>query len=503
MNPNINNAEYLRKRHHQDNISVRQLAKELNCSVSTINRKLKKFNIKKKKIAFKQNRKVKESWHPNLFNEEYLRKRHHQDKITLRNLSKELNCSRYKVTEQLRKYNIPIKNHHHYTKDVQNKINDPDWLYEMHYDKNMTITEIGRFIGVVPEVLFSKFREFNIPKRKNVVQKIQNVSEEFLIEEHHTHNKTLTEIAEDLGVSIASVSLWFKKWNIPVIDNKFSIGEKEVLDFVKSGWGGCIIENDRSLIGPKELDIYIPTKNLAIEYNGVYWHSEPNVGKTYHLEKTKECMEKGVQLLHIFSNEWERKKNIWKSMIRHRLGGSEPVYARILSIGKLSNNQAKDFYDENHLYGHCHCKYHYALFWNGDIMAVMSFSKSRFSTKYEYELVRFANRLNFRVVGGAQRLLRAFLRDNNVDTIGSYCDLRYSTGKLYEKLGFNYIHTTRPNYGYIVNGEIESRYRYQKDKLKIKLPNFDPRLSEVKNMINHGYYRIFDCGNMLFIYNNK
>ena len=68
-------------------------------------------------------------------------------------------------------------------------------------------------------------------------------------------------------------------------NNGTSFYEKEIINFIKSIYDGEIIENNRHIISPMELDIYIPQKNLAIEFNGLYWHSELFRDKNYHFDK--------------------------------------------------------------------------------------------------------------------------------------------------------------------------------------------------------------------------
>ena len=69
------------------------------------------------------------------------------------------------------------------------------------------------------------------------------------------------------------------------------------------------MQNCRNIIAPLEIDIFIPSKNIAIEYDGLYWHSSNKfsgrtIEKKYHLNKTEQCLKKGIKLIHIFENEW-------------------------------------------------------------------------------------------------------------------------------------------------------------------------------------------------------
>ena len=134
----------------------------------------------------------------------------------------------------------------------------------------------------------------------------------------------------------------------------------------------------------------------------------------------------------------------------------------------------------------------------------MSFGKTRFNINYEWELLRYCNKLNTSVVGGASKLFKNFLKENNPESVISYSDKSFNTGNLYNMLGFEYSHTSSPNYKYISERDnlILSRYQCQKHKLSNLLKdNFDENLTETENMYNNGFHKIFDCGNDVWIYN--
>jgi hypothetical protein len=287
-----------------------------------------------------------------------------------------------------------------------------------------------------------------------------------------------------------------------------SIGEAEVLTFCKSLVDDDLVSsNDRETIKPIELDIVIPDYGLAIEYNGLFWHSSDDSmteKRDYHLEKTLMCEEKSLNLLHIFENEWEspQKRLIWKSIIRNKLGKSNKIYARKCEIREVSNNISKSFLENNHLQGNAPASVRYGLYQKDILVALMTFGKSRFNKKIDWELIRYCNMLDNSVVGGASRLFKHFLK-NNTGSIISYADRRHSQGGLYENLGFEFSHNSDPNYYYYKNKQpyiLESRQKYQKHKLKTMLENFDPNQTESENMYKHGYRKIYDCGNQVWVY---
>lgn len=269
-----------------------------------------------------------------------------------------------------------------------------------------------------------------------------------------------------------------------------------------------IIKNSRNIIKPLELDFYIPNHNLAIECNGLYWHTEKfgKKNKNYHLNKTELCNEKNIQLLHIFENEWidPIKQNIWKSIINNKLHKiSNKIFARKCEIKNLSSDNVivNIFLNNNHLQGQCNSLIKLGLYYNNEIVSLMTFGKSRYDKNYEWELLRFCNKINTLVIGGASKLFKYFIENYKPKSIISYADKRYSNGNLYLKLNMQFIENTKPNYYYYKNCQIFNRISFQKHKLQKKLENYDSELTEWENMQLNGYDRIWDCGHLKFIIN--
>jgi hypothetical protein len=276
-----------------------------------------------------------------------------------------------------------------------------------------------------------------------------------------------------------------------------SKGEKEVSDFCKQYYPN-LIENSRSIIPPLELDIYIPEKKLAIEFDGLYWHSEINGNKdpNYHLNKTLQCEEKGIQLLHIFEDEWLNKQDIVKSIIKSKLGiYDQKIYARKPEFKFVSHEKANQFLFDNHLQGTIKSK-HYGLYHNNELVSLISISKPRFNKNYEWELLRFCNKKNTQVTGSLSKLIKNF-RKTNHGSIISYCDKRYSYGSGYINSGFEQISITKPSYYYIKYFDRYNRMKFQKHKLEEQLEIYDSNLTEWQNMQLNEYDRIFDCGNLV------
>lgn len=290
-----------------------------------------------------------------------------------------------------------------------------------------------------------------------------------------------------------------------------SAAQSQVFDFLRTIFGGEILINDKSQICPLELDFFMPELKIAIEFDGIFWHSfnreESKAERDYHLLKTEKCEQLGIQLIHIFENEWILKQDIVKSRLRNLLKQNQnKIFARTCRVMNISPIIAKQFMDDNHIQGSCNAKIQLGLYSPlNDLVGVMSFGKSRFNRKFEYELIRFASKLDMTIVGGASKLLSHFKMEYSPNSIISYADRRWSQGNIYKTLGFSFSHNSSANFWIIEKGSLilQSRLKFQKHILEKTLTNFDPLLTADKNIFLNGYRRIWDCGNKVFIWNNE
>lgn len=284
-----------------------------------------------------------------------------------------------------------------------------------------------------------------------------------------------------------------------------SIGEKQLKDYISS-IVDSVLFNNRKIIYPKELDIVIPKFNFAVEYNGNYWHCDEmeRITPTYHLNKTEKCLQNNIQLLHIFEHQWNDifKRDILKSMISGKLNNNKIIYARKCKIKIIQTNIKNEFLNNNHLQGQCQSSINLGLIKDDELVALMTFGKSRFNKNVEWELLRFCNKKYYTVIGGAGKLFKYFLKNYKGDII-TYADRSYSNGNLYNILGFDHIKTNKPSYFYFKNNTLLSRYKTQKKKLSKLLNNYDENLTEYENMLNSGYHRIWNCGTFVYKFHNQ
>jgi hypothetical protein len=282
------------------------------------------------------------------------------------------------------------------------------------------------------------------------------------------------------------------------ISTSYSHKEKEIFNFIKDNTNLEILENDRKLIYPYELDIVVPEKKLAIEFCGLYWHSDRRKNKKYHYEKLQKCKNIGYNLITIFEDEWDHKSDIVKTRILYKLGMCDKtIWARKCKIKEVPNDMAMEFNNKYHIQGHINSSIKYGLFFNEELVALMMFAKSNISKGKGtgMELTRFTTSCN--VVGAAGKLFKHFLKTNNPETVFSYSDLRWNTGNVYKQIGMTFVGETRINYWYVLGNKRIHRFGLRKSI------NENKNMSEFELRDSEGWLRIWDCGNEKYIWNKE
>lgn len=405
-------------------------------------------------------------------------------------ISDQLGLCREYIRKLFRSHNIPIVNRR--KKEALPK----ELLLKEHYDNQLTLKEIATKYNRTYRSIKHQFKKYQIEVRNNTVFKNNRKRQQF-IENIKLDYGTLTkkELQQKYEIGQQYIDSFLEG------ERKFftqSSQEKLLYDWLKS-MSENVITNDRTVISPKEIDLFLPDKNLGIEIYGLYWHSTKNRQKTNRyelLDKINLCSD--ISLLQFYEDEIANKLDICKSIILNKLGKSEKIFARKTSIEIISSNEANRFFNETHLQGSCVSTFYVGLRHNNELVSVMSFSKHRFSNSAQWEITRFSNKLNTQVIGGASKLLSYFENRMKPKIIISYADRRISNGNLYKKLGFSLSHTTKPNYYYVIGKTRSNRMNWQKKKLSTKLEHYDPALTEEQNMQNYGFYRIYDSGQLVY-----
>jgi hypothetical protein len=281
-----------------------------------------------------------------------------------------------------------------------------------------------------------------------------------------------------------------------------SLMQLDLVNFIKENYSGEIIENGK-LLHPYEVDIFLPKLNLAIEFNGIYWHSDEFKPNDYHLKKWQKSIENNINLITIWEDDWIIKKDICKSFLLNKLNKiKNRIFARKCIIEEIKNVDSKIFLENNHLQGNSTSSIRLALYYNEELVSLMTFGKLRLPLSGknnfgDYELIRFVNKINTNVIGGASKLLNFFIKKFNPNSIISYSDNHISSGKLYEKLGFEFSHISNPGYWYIINKKREHRFNWRKSVL-VKM-GYDENKTEHEIMSELGYNKIYNAGNKKWI----
>lgn len=314
--------------------------------------------------------------------------------------------------------------------------------------------------------------------------------------------KSTVVLAKKMGIGYATLFNYLVKYNLEIEKTKSSY-ETEICDFLKNDCGLDILENDRKIISPQELDIVVPSHKLAIEVCGLYWHSEKHKQDSYHINKLKATNAAGYKLITIFEDEYLFKKDIVFSRLKNLLNISQKGFgARKLVINEISWSCASDFLIKHHIQERgTFSKLCYGAFNGSELVAVMTFTPPNIAKGSKnsdfYELNRFATD-GRNHSGVASKLLKHFRKNNNDKDIISYADLRWSEGNLYEKLGFTHDSTTVPNYFYVKGNKRYNRWKFRKSEIVHLVENGNEK-TERDIMLELDYYRIYDCGNKKYL----
>ena len=280
-----------------------------------------------------------------------------------------------------------------------------------------------------------------------------------------------------------------------------SIPEYEIKTAIEEKLGiGTVEERNRTVICPYEIDLYIPSKKIGIEYNGLVWHSEKfKAHKNYHLNKTEMAEKNGIHLIQVFEDEFLKNKDLVIEKILYTIGcsNSDRIFGRKCDVCDISVNEAKIFLNKNHIQGFSRGTSHIGCFYRNELVGVMSFLKEK-NNRNEWELVRYATKMGTSCVGCADKMLKYFMKKYSPDTIKSFADRRwvFSEHNLYESIGFKKDVILKPDYRYIgskMSGERVHKFNFRKDKLAKKY-NVDRTKTESELTEELGFYKIWDCG---------
>lgn len=275
--------------------------------------------------------------------------------------------------------------------------------------------------------------------------------------------------------------------------------EIEIVKFIRECSEVVVRTSDRTVIPPFELDIYIPELQIAIEYCGLYWHSEL-VGKnnTYHLNKHVACQQKGIRLITIFEDEWNEKRPIVLSTIKHFLGKSpKGVYGRNVTIQPISWTTAKPFIDEHHLLGAGTPATTMIGAYDGTrLCGVMTFGSpaNEQGGDWVVEMKRYATDGNNNP-GVASKMFAYAIKKYGWTRVSAFVDRRWFTGSFKAIADFKLERVTKPS---VFWTDFKSRYHRRKFS-SIRSPLGGKTKAQLLYE-EHKVSRIWDCGKAVMVW---
>lgn len=253
-----------------------------------------------------------------------------------------------------------------------------------------------------------------------------------------------------------------------------------------------IKSNDRKVLSGQELDMYIPDAKFAIEFNGLYWHNELNRSKQYHENKSLATKILGINLMHIFEDEWRTKQDIVKSMIRQKLGIQiVKIGARKCTIKSLASKEKHDFFTQNHIDGDTQTSYAFGLYHNEILVAAISLRTPLHKKWSSYnEIARYCTKIDHHIAGGLSKLIKHIQKTMNVSLM-TYLDTRFGgTGAGYIAAGMKFYKNTSMRFWWTDCENRFNRFMYRADA---KLGLTEAQVADAANVV-----KIWGCHSKIF-----
>lgn len=282
--------------------------------------------------------------------------------------------------------------------------------------------------------------------------------------------------------------------------------ETEIADALREAVPDLAVEmNKRGLIGGrKEIDLFIPSRKMGIEFNGLWWHSENMKDRHYHHEKYRAAKSHGIELIQIWEHEWRDRREQVKSLLLSKLGYLPGIGARSCQLREISRKQALEFFENTHIQGASKMITHaVALFSADGIVAALGLRIDR--SRGEMVIERFAS--SVRVAGGFSRLLRkaeGVALEHGIRRVVTFSDNCISSGALYRGTGFEHEKDIPPDYRYLYQrpgGPVLANKRmFRKEKFRNDPSlEFQESLTERELAKLNGLVRVWDAGKVRWV----
>lgn len=491
----------------QENLNKKEVAKRLDLSVWTLSNLIKGFGLQKdfKAIVKTREQTFQNKYGSDVTNASNLKEVKEKIGKKVKSSAKEANIKRKETKLSL----YGDSNYNNIEKNKQTKLKhfgDINYNNRDKYKKTM-IDKFGVDNGF--KLIDTKENiEQNILNNKNYSNFFKELfldrdkSIEFLKDKNYTY----FDLMNIFNAPYYTVQVWATRLDLKKFINfKFegkSHYEDEIVSFINS-LGFNTITHDRKILKGQELDIYIPEKRVAIEFNGTYWHEESKVGKLYHFNKSYQCEQNNIRLIHIYEYQWQDaiKKEILRSIIRNSLGvNTNIIYARKCEIKELSKKDVEEFSNLNSLHQHRNASIYIGLFYNNELVELVSFGKAFFSqnNNIQYECIRSITKINTTVIGGMSKLFNYFIKKYNPINILYYVDYNTHNGNSMNKLNFKFISYSK---GGMIN---VSNSKETIDKYGLVFGRRPDKYKEIKEYIEQGkIFTIYDAGVKKYIWTKE
>lgn len=247
---------------------------------------------------------------------------------------------------------------------------------------------------------------------------------------------------------------------------------------------------------------YLIEINPSATHNSTWspWCADKGIDRYYHADKTDLANKHNFRCIHVW--DWDDQNKIVKIFLEPK----EIVGARKCELREVSLDEEVEFLNSYHLQGYIRSKKAFGLYYKNELVMIMTFTKPRYSKKYEWELLRLCS--SKIVIGGAQKLLNHFIDKYQVQSLISYCDLSKFSGKVYDELGFKKIRRTISKHWYNIKlkDHITDKllFKYGFDALLGKVFGFFGKgTSNEQLMLDHGFVEIYDCGQATYVWSNS
>lgn len=465
------------------NMTDSEIANEFNCNRSAVIYYRNKYGIPTSSI----NGNLQQVLNKETISDLYLNQH-----MTDTQIAHHLGCHPRTVTRYRKKYGIKSYN-------IQDSLTE-ETLKDLYINYKMTDIEIASKFQCDQSTVSDYRAKYHIQTLVRETELQQKLTKDVLVELYVNQHMTDHQIAQKFNCSAATVTNYRIKYGISGIAKEVSDQQQEVYDMICGLFLGAnkeipeIVMNNRTLLGSLEIDILLPSYNLGVEFNGGFWHSDVIHDKMYHYNKSALAQRKGIFIYHIFSYEWADllKREKIKHQLQNLLGlNMNKIYAHKCEIHTVVPADKRTFLNTNHIQGNDSSSIQLGLYYNNDLVSIMTFTKSKLGKNYAWKLSRFCSKAGYNVIDGASKLFKHFIDNylNKNEVIVSYSDIAKTKSDLYEKLGFTFLHDAKPKYVWW-----KQDYDY---KTRCKMIN------EIQIMQSQGYNRIYNCGNKVWIYKKE